>query len=259
MAVGTTAMTYDEWRIVSLAPWGRLGQIAEILCSCAIVLFAWRALRHDERWSRRWILLALRLGAVAAALVLFFEPAVRLQNVTRLPNHVAVLVDGSESMRLAETPGQPSRAARTAAWLRDQKDALARLGREHILDFYSFGGELSPTTLEALTTTPPARADATHLREALSNLRARYEGRDLGGVLVFSDGVDNGRFGAAFGDKGLDAEASDFVKALDAPIHAAWSGNKGLTDVAIARVLADDFAFVRTSVTIEAVVRVVGR
>ena len=104
-----------------------------------IVLFAWRALRHDERWSRRWVLLALRLGAVAAALVLFFEPAVRLQNVTRLPNHVAVLVDGSESMRLAEKPGEPSRAARAATWLRDQKDALARLSREHVVDFYTFG------------------------------------------------------------------------------------------------------------------------
>jgi uncharacterized membrane protein len=42
-------------------------------------------------------------------------------------------------------------------------------------------------------------------------------------------------------------------------VHTAWTGKSGLTDVAIARVLADDFAFVRTSVTIEAVVRVVGR
>jgi hypothetical protein len=42
-------VTYDEWRVVSLAPWGRTGQIAAFLCACAIVLFAWRALRHDER------------------------------------------------------------------------------------------------------------------------------------------------------------------------------------------------------------------
>ena len=49
------------------------------------------------------------------------------------------------------------------------------------------------------------------------------------------------------------------MNSLDTPIHAAWVGPPGLTDVAIARVLADDFAFVRTAVTIEAVVRVVGR
>jgi uncharacterized membrane protein len=162
-------------------------------------------------------------------------------------------------MRLSETPGEPSRAARAAKWLRDQKDALGRLSREHVVDYYTFGSELAPSTLESLTTTPPMRAEATHLREALSNLRARYEGRDLGGVIVLSDGVDNGRLGAALGDKGLDVESTDFVKSLDTPIHGAWVGRPGLTDVAIARVLADDFAFVRTSVTVEAVVRVVGR
>jgi len=59
-------MTYDEWRVVSLAPLGRLGQVAALLCACIIVFFAWRALRHDERWSRRWILLALWLGANSA-------------------------------------------------------------------------------------------------------------------------------------------------------------------------------------------------
>jgi uncharacterized membrane protein len=132
-----------------------------------------------------------------------------------------------------------------------------------VVDFYSFGDRLEPTTLEALEATPPDHrtrgADATRLREALSSLRGRYDGRDLGGVVVVGDGVDNGRFAGAVGDKGLDAESADFVKSLDAPIHGAWVGRPGLTDVAIARVLADDFAFVRTAVTVEAVVRVVGR
>ena len=62
------------------------------------------------------ILLALRLGAVLAALVLFFQPALRQENVTRLPNHVAVLVDASESMRLKEKPKIPGCAERTKSW-----------------------------------------------------------------------------------------------------------------------------------------------
>lgn len=256
-------MTYDEWHLVSLAPWGRVAQLAALACGVAIVVLAWRALRLDERWGRRWILLALRLGAVTAALVLFFEPAVRLQNVTRLPNHVAILVDGSESMRLREKPGQPSRAERAAAWLRAQRGAIERLKQEHVVDLFSFGDKLEPTTLEALSAPPPAHprlSDATRLREALSALRGRYDGRDLGGVLVLGDGIDNGRLAAALGDDGaLDAETGDFLKSLDVPVHAAWVGSPGLTDVAIARLFADDFAFVRTAVTVEAVVRVVGR
>ena len=172
--------------------------------------------------------MALRLGAVTAALVLFFEPAVRLQNVTRLPNHVAVLVDGSESMRLAEKPGEPSRAQRTQSWLRAQKDALARLSREHIVDYFTFGSELAPTTPEALAATPPARADATRLREALANLRARYEGRDLGGVVVFSDGVDNGRLGRrADGQRARRRDRATSSNRSTRPFTRPGSGSRG--------------------------------
>ncbi|HEX4456594.1 MAG TPA: hypothetical protein VIA18_01410, partial [Polyangia bacterium] len=138
-------VTFDEWHLVSLAPWGRITEALAIAASVAIIALAWRALRLEEKPSRRWILLALRFGAVLAALALFFEPAVRLQNVTRLPNHVALLVDGSESMRIAEQAGAPSRAARAQAWLKQEAPALAALGRDHILDWYTFGSKLEPT------------------------------------------------------------------------------------------------------------------
>jgi uncharacterized membrane protein len=253
--------TFDEWHLVSLAPWGRAGAALAVCAALVIVVLAWRALGREERWLRRWTLLGLRVGAVAAALVLFFQPAVRQENVTRLPNHIAILVDTSESMRLAESADKPTRAARAVAWLKAAHAELEQLRATHRLDFYTFGDRLSPTTEEALATTPP-RAEATRLREALAALRARYDGRDLAGVIVLSDGIDNGRIGegaiAAAGKSELDAETLDVLKALDAPVHAAWVGRPGLHDVAIARVLADDFAFVRTAVQIEAVVRVLG-
>src|SRR5205814_9090912 len=126
---------------------------------------------------------------------LFFEPAVRMENVTRVPNHVAVLVDASESMRLSERPGEPSRAERAARIVRASKAELERLRGEHRLDFFTFGDRLSPATEDTLVAPGGAapRAEATRLREALGSLRARYEGRDLAGVVVISDGVDNGR------------------------------------------------------------------
>ena len=85
--------------------------------SCAaVIIVAWPGARCAMTSARRGAgSLALRVGAVLAALVLFFEPAVRLQNVTRLPNHVAMLVDRSESMRLADKAGEPKpRGARGA-------------------------------------------------------------------------------------------------------------------------------------------------
>jgi uncharacterized membrane protein len=248
--------TYDEWHLVSLAPWGRLGAGLAVAAALAIVVLAWRALRKEERPLRRWTLLSLRLAAVIAALVLFFQPSVRLQNVTRLPNHVAVLVDASESMRLSETAGGSSRAQRAQKWIADSRAVFDKLRAEHRVDFFTFGDRLAPINEETLATTgaQPA-ADATRLREALAQLRARYDGRDLAGAIVISDGVDTARFGEHLP---LDADALDFLKSLDAPVHTAWTGHTGLHDIAIARLYADDFAFVRTAVQVEAVVRVVG-
>jgi uncharacterized membrane protein len=250
--------TYDEWHLVSLAPWGRAGGVVAGAIALVVIFFAWRALR-DERWTRRWLLLGLRVGAVAAALVLFFQPAVRLENVTRLPNHVAVLVDASESMGLKEDPKGPSRAQRAAKWLADAQPALQKLADRHRVDYYTFGDRLAPANeaqlIEAQAT---PRQEATQMREALASLRTRYDGRDLAGVVVVSDGIDNGRVGQGLGPAGLDNETTDFLKSFDAPVHTVWTGRRGIEDVAIARVLADDFAFVRTSVQIEAVVRVIG-
>jgi uncharacterized membrane protein len=247
----------NEWRVVSLAPWGRLVDGLAIALALAVVLLAWRALAVERRAARRWLLLALRLGAVAAALVLFFQPAVRLENVTRLPNHVAVLVDTSESMRLAEAAGAPSRAERAARLVADSRPAWARLAERHRLDYYTFGDRLAPSTAEALAASGAPglkRARATRIAEALASLRGRYDAHDLGGVVIISDGADNGRLG----QRPLDAESLDFLKALDAPVHTAWVGQPGLEDVSVAQLYADDFAFVRTAIKIEALLRVVG-
>jgi uncharacterized membrane protein len=249
----------DEWHLVSLAPWGRVGAVLAIAVAVVVFALAYRALAREERAWRRWLLLVLRAGAIAAALVLFFQPAIRKENVTRVPNHVAVLVDASESMRLGEKPNEPTRAERAARLIARERATFEALRGDHRVDFFTFGDKLAPTTEDALARapSPPPREPATRLREALGQLRTRYEGRDLAGVIVVSDGIDNGRLGQGAG-AGLDAESTDFLKSLDAPVHTAWVGRAGLHDVAITRVLADDFAFVRTAVQIEAVLRVVG-
>jgi hypothetical protein len=239
-------MNFDEQHFVLLSSWGRAASLAAIAAAVAVVLLAWRALRHEPLWTRKATLLGLRGAAVLAALVLFFQPALRQENVTRLPNHVAVLIDQSESMRLKEAPGEPGRAERAAAWIEKEAPRLAA-DKTHVIDYYSFGERLSPTTQGA----PPHFEDATRLREALTQLRARYDGRDLAGVVVVSDGIDNGR-------ELRGADAADFLKSLDAPVHPAWVGRPGLHDVAVAGVGADDFAFVRTALQIEATLRVLG-
>ena len=70
-------------------------------------------------------------------------------------------------------------------------------------------------------------------------------------MLLISDGVDTGRIG----EGPLDATTRTTIEALGAPIHTVGLTEKSLRDLSIATVLADELAFVRTPVTIEAVVR----
>ncbi len=257
---------WNEWRIVLMVPLGWPARIVALAVALLSLLLAWRALRRDTRRRRR-MLLALRAGGVLAVLFLFFQPALKLRNVTRLPNHIAVLVDTSESMSLAEQGSGETRAARAAALLSREQPELLRWQGQHKIDFYTFGDRLQPATAESLTRPGghPSHADATRVREALAAVRQRYEGRDLAGVVLFSDGLDNGRLSAsdaALGGKKdapadrrpevFDADTRDFLRTLDAPVHTVAVGRPGLRDVAIARVLADQFAFARTAVEVEA-------
>ena len=298
---------WNEWRVVLMVPLGWPGRIFALLAAALILLLAWRALRGDTKRRRR-LLLLLRTGGLLAVLMLFFQPALQLRNVTRMPNHIAVLVDTSASMGLAEQ-GQPqTRAQRVAQLLTREQKTLQRLREQHKVDFFTFGDRLLPATQEALTRPggPPALSDATRIREALAAVRQRYEGRDLAGVILFSDGLDTGRLSASEArattpatakatakpnDKldpktdgkpsdakkptaadnskadpdsatppqtAFDADTRDFLRALDTPVHTFAMGKPGLRDVAIARVLADQFAFARTPVEVEARLLVLG-
>jgi uncharacterized membrane protein len=203
-----------------------------------------------SRRGRWWLLLLLRAGGVLACLLAVLEPALELRQIVRVPNHVAVLVDGSRSMEVRPPDGGASRAERAAELIRRAAPQFAAWqAAGHRVDLYSFGEGLAPVTPESLRS--PPTGEATRTGEALAEVRARYAGRDLGGVVLISDGIDTGRIG----EGPIDATTRAAVEALGAPVHTVGVGERSLRDVSVAAVLADEFAFVRTPVTIEAVIR----
>ena len=243
---------FNEYRWVVLAPWGRLGLALGGAAVIAIVALSWRASRGASGW-RRSTMIALRAGAAVGALVVFLQPAVELRQVAREPNRIAILVDDSASMALAERADGPDRFARARALLAASSQTLAEWERDHKLDYYTFSETLDATTLAGLATAKPD-GKATLIRKALDQVRARYEGRDLAGVILISDGAATGGFGE---DTGAGA-VRDFLRSLDTRIHTVWAARPGLADIAVAKVMADEFAFVRTVVRIDAVIRTTG-
>jgi uncharacterized membrane protein len=246
------AADFNQYRWVMLAPWGRVGIALGGAAVVGIVALSWRASRGAPAW-RRATMIGLRAGAAVAALVVFLEPAVELRQVAREPNRIAILVDDSSSMGLAEVAGGPTRLDRARQLLAKSRERLAGWERDHKLDYYTFSETLSATSLEGLASAK-AQGKATLMRKALDQIRGRYEGRDLAGIILISDGAATGGFGEDSGDGAI----RDFLRSLETRVHTVWAARAGLKDLAVAKVMADEFAFVRTVVRIDAVIRTTG-
>src|SRR3569832_132535 len=228
---------FNEYRWEFLSPWGRLGLYLGSACCVALVLLSWRARRGAARGAR---------GA-------FLEPAVELRQCAREPNRIAVLIDDSKSMSLAEHADGLTRSERARRLLASSADTLTAWEADHKIDYYTFSDTLAATSLAALSS-DPTQNKSTMLRKALELLRGRYEGHDLAGLVLISAGAATGSFDEDSGDGAV----RDFLRSLDTRVHTVWAARDGLQDLAVSRVNADEFAFVRTVVRIDAVIRTPG-
>jgi uncharacterized membrane protein len=239
-----------DWHVVIGSHLDHLTLI--LICTAAGFAVALSAvsLWWEPRRGRALGLLALRAGGVAACLMVALQPSLELGQMARVPNHVAVLVDTSRSMGVEPPDGGRSRYQRAATLIKNAAPLFAEWeSAGHRVELYSFGEVLSPTSPDALAAAP--RAEATRIGEAISELRGRYAGKDLGAVVMVSDGIDTGRVGHG----PLDGETRKSLAALEAPVHTVLVGESELRDLSIAAVLADDFAFVRTPIKLEAIIR----
>lgn len=241
---------FDESRWLLGGPWGLWASAAALAAAACVTAMAWIGSRRVTAPGHRAALVGLRAGAAAAALCLFFQPAVELRQVTREPNRVAVLIDDSASMGLTDQPEGPTRLDRARAAVRASADTFAAWKGRHKVDLFRFSDVVSPLAdVSALA----GKGRATLIREALEQLRERYGSSDLAGVILVSDG-------AATGDlaDGAGGEVQASLASIEAPVHTLLAARPGLKDVAVADVLADEFAFVRTVFRVEAVLRTTG-
>ncbi len=242
-----------DWRVVLGSHLGARVLVAVSVAAGLAVLLSAVSLFWERRRGRAAFLLFLRTLAVGLCLLVALQPNVEFGHVTRVPNQVAVLVDTSRSMTVKPPDGGKSRSERAVDALNAAAPLFDRWQREgHRVDVYSFGEALSPTTNEGLR--GPAKGEASRIGEALTELRGRYAGRDLGGVVVISDGIDTGRIGGG----PLDGETRRTIDAMAVPVHTVLIGEQALRDLSVATVLADEFAFVRTPIKIEAIIRASG-
>lgn len=206
---------------------------------------------------RRWTLVTLRGVVYAIAVMMLLEPAVDLKNITKIKNRVAIMVDRSRSMAVRSDDPDETRAEVAARVIDELDIPETREDDEHLYDFYFFDGEA-----EGVESIDKVTADGsdTDFHEALKTAGDARDNRELGGVILVSDGIDRGAFGARVrrGEE-LDAATKSMLESLDAPVNTiAVATASDLKDAAITRIVRDDFAFVHNKVSIDVHVQAFG-
>lgn len=253
--MGWLASTDVVDRLVWLSappPW-----VTFVVLLASLLSALWLYGRERPRLStgRQWILVGLRLGVLAAVLLMLYQPVVTTTRVEERPSVVAVLVDTSVSMTLRDKLTQPRSLSELAqavgvspqrvndltrlqliqgALGRAKGQVVAELCAGHQVRFYQFGAKTrAVATLElhgkgeaaareaqvaaALESISALEASGseTALGDALKRVSGDLRGHNVAAVVVLSDGRSN-------------------AGGITAQSMASYLGNRGIPIVAVA-------------------------
>lgn len=203
-------------------------------------------LRAARERRALWAAALLRLVGIIAILTLGFELSLRVESRAPGRQRVAVLLDGSASMNIADATTIDATTTTRFARAHDlwTRSATARehwtaIGRDWDLRTFSSGTPTRVRDMEAVWTTPPS-GDASSLAEALAALHEDPPSA----VVVVSDGL-------VAPDEAARARLLDVARELAVPITTADVGAPALVDISIADLRCGEFAFVENVVKFE--------
>ena len=192
----------------------------------AAALLTYRTTGSEQPLRDRIVLIGLRIAVLALLVVCLFRPTLILKASVPQQNFVAVLVDDSRSMTIADTNGQP-RSAFVQQQLSGPNASLFKaLSDRFVLRFFSFASSVdrqpSAANLKYAGT-------ATRLGPALERARDELSGLPLAGLVMVTDGADTS-------DASLDEPLAS-LKARSIPVFTVGLGQERFSkDIQVTRV-----------------------
>src|SRR5581483_5689710 len=191
-----------------------------------LALVTYRGLAAASRPRDRIVLVTLRLGALAVLRVCLFRPTLVLKAAVPQQNFLAVLVDDSRSMAIADTDGQPRSAFVQQQLAAPRAKLLDALSRRFVVRFFRFA-----STADRAASAADLKYDgtATRLGQALDRARDELSGLPLAGLVMVTDGADTS-------DAAID-ESLASLKARSVPVFTVGVGQERFAhDIQVTRV-----------------------
>jgi uncharacterized membrane protein len=195
----------------------------------------------------RWMLATVRAVALLLVMLALLRPQLVVSSAVPQRNVLAVLLDDSRSMRLTDL-GDSTRLATVQQTFGDSSEIAAALGEQFVLRYFRFAADARPTSNASALTGSGTRTD---LATALDDAREELAGVPVAGMLVVSDGADNG--GTDLGSALL------ALKARRIPVFTVGVGlSRFPRDIAIERVGAPSTILEGATVLIDVTLRLRG-
>jgi len=189
-------------------------------------LLTYRNTGGDQPMRDRIVPMALRIGVLALLVICLFRPTLILRASVPQQNFVAVLVDDSRSMTIADTDGQPRGNFVQEQFAGENGKLLEALKQRFVLRFFRFASSVdrvpSATNLKFDGT-------ATRLGPALERARDELSGLPLAGLVMVTDGADTS-------DSSLDEPLAS-LKARSIPVFTVGLGQERFVrDIQVTRI-----------------------
>lgn len=207
------AAVFAKGSFVLLGSWPRwILALLIVLAAAGLGWLIWSRLPQAAPRMRSWragIVWLLQFALAALLLLLLWQPAITVSELKPQQNVIAVLVDDSRSMAIADS-GSTREADAVKAL---QNGVIADLQKKFQTRIYSFDTHIS--LLSDLAQLHP-NAPATHIGDSLQQLASETSDLPVGAVLLLSDGADN--------SGGIDRATIAALRSRRIPVHTVGFG-----------------------------------
>ncbi len=214
---------FTKGHFTLLTPWPVWLLTVLILAAAAglalLIRYRMRSAVPPLQGWRSWVLWGLQSALLALVLFLLWQPAFVVAELNSQQNIIAVVVDDSHSMSIADTDAGTREAAAIAVL---QNDVLAGLQKRFQTRVYRLGNQLTPA--EDLARISPTET-ATHISDGLRQLTTDTADLPVGAVVLLSDGGENA---ASTSSSGISADALQALRNRRLPVHTVGLGKEQL-------------------------------
>lgn len=194
-----------------------LAVLVVLAVSALAILVRWRlrdAAPNLRTW-RAWAAWGMQSLLITLLLFLLWQPVMTVAELSSRQNIIAVVIDDSRSMAIADSGGRTREAAALASL---QDGLLSGLQKRFQTRVYRLDALLTRTD------NPAAIAPvgtATHIGDGLKELANETSDLPVGAVVLLTDGGENA---SGLGGSGIGAEAVQALRNRHLPVHLAGFG-----------------------------------